>query len=123
MFQHVKVLALAFAVLLSAVAPAAAECLVRASAQAGMECCKRDAPCGSAVLQRACCPCSPEELTPAPARTATPPAPSVSLAAGQPEVPFTCPGRISAGTSDAFATTLLRASHDPPWLLNSAFLI
>jgi hypothetical protein len=121
--QRLNALALVLALLATAVAPAAAECLVGSGAPAEMGCCKRKAPCGSAVLQAACCPCSPQASSTEPGRAAVAPQPSPVLPAQHVDAPPVYPGRVSLDAQAAFAATLLRNSHDPPWLLNASFLI
>ena len=121
--QRLNALALALVLLATAVAPAAAECLPGSGAPAEMGCCKRKAPCGNAVLQAACCPCSPQVSSTEPGRAAVAPQPSPVLQAQHVDAPPVYPGRVSLDTQAAFAVALLRNSHDPPWLLNASLLI
>ena len=122
--SRLKAFVLVLAMLSAAVAPAAASCLVETASGAAMECCAKTTPCRTPVLQKACCPCSPDSTSTAPAGTPVAPAPAPLVSFAHVTVaPPSHQGPVSLRVGMAFASTLLDTGQDPPWLLNASLLI
>lgn len=122
MSPRLKALVLVCALLCASVAPTAAACLAGTSAQEH-GCCARKSDCGRAVLQRACCPCTPDGTSTNPVDAFVAPGAAPLLATLVPDGLPSHPGRVSAQAQAAFSLALLKTGQDPPWLLNVSLLI